>query len=283
MLLVLVAVTGSSPTVARAQSCADPLDAPLPLRVADGPSGGAADAGTPAADAPGTAFLLSALVPGSAQYRAGSARWIAYATAEVAGWVFWNRARARGGDRRNEYRDLAWTSARTFSGERVDGEFEYYERLIRFTRSGVFDRSEAPGLQPEEDPGTFNGDAWALARQIHFRPGTAPEPGDPSFEAALDFYRERAAPEAFLWDWTGKEDDQRRFAELVEESDDAFGRASLFAGGLVFNHLVSALDAFLAARARTSSGLSVSLGSEWTPPRFGSRPAMAVWAEVRLR
>ena len=44
----------------------------------------------------------------------------------------------------------SWETARTFGGERIDGDWEYYERLTKFTRSGAFDTDPTlAGLQPE--------------------------------------------------------------------------------------------------------------------------------------
>jgi len=142
---------------------------------------------------PGTSFLLSAILPGAGQYLQGRRRWVGYVAAEAAGWVFWSRARSRAQDFQDQFRDLAWETARTWQGARIDGEWEYYERMEKFVRSGAFDRDPGTaGLQPEEDPTTFNGDAWRLARQIHLGGATDAQPGDPAYEEALEFYRERA-------------------------------------------------------------------------------------------
>lgn len=194
---------------------------------------------------------------------------------EAVGWVLFARARNEGGDLRGDYRDLAWEAARTFQGLRVDGDFDYYESLTKFERSGSFDVALGqPGIQPEEDPSTFNGQAWLLAGQIYFGPGSQPGPGDPPYEQALAFYEDRAARREFEWDWTGQDADRARFGDLIEESDDAFRRATLYVGLVVGNHVLSAVTAFVSARARSLSGLDIAVSSllmrgSGPGPRFG--------------
>ena len=208
------------------------------------------------------AFLYSLVIPGAGQRSLGQKRGLAYLALEAIAWVEFARARSDGGRLRDEYRTLGWDFARTFDGARIDGDFQYYETLTKFARSGAFDADMSTvGIQPESDPGTFNGSIWALAMDIFFSQGSAPGPGDPSFERALDFYRDRGYGEEFLWDWTGNTAEQGRFGRLIRESDNRFHRSSVMAGVLLGNHLVSALDAFLSARvlAATSGVLDLNL------------------------
>lgn len=200
------------------------------------------------------AFLYSLVMPGAGQKSLGQKRALAYIALEAFAWVEFTRARSDGGNLRNRYRTLGWDVARTFGGPRVDGDFAYYEALTKFTRSGAFDVDpNTPGLQPESDPSTFNGNLWSLATDIFFVPGTMPGPGDPRFERALDFYRERGYGEQFLWDWTGNEAAQARYKNLIRDSDSRFHRSSVMAGVLLANHLVSAIDGLLSARVRAAT------------------------------
>jgi hypothetical protein len=197
------------------------------------------------------AFLYSLTVPGAGQKSLGQKRALAYIALEAFAWIEFARARSDGGNLRNRYRTLGWEVARTFGGLRVDGDFAYYEALSKFARSGEFDLDRTtPGLQPETDRSTFNGNLWSLAVDIFFAPGTTPGPGDPSFERALDFYRDRGYGEQFLWDWTGNDAERARYKDLIRDSDSRFHRSTVMAGVLLANHLVSAIDAFLSARVR---------------------------------
>ncbi|HSG46229.1 MAG TPA: hypothetical protein VLA43_00315, partial [Longimicrobiales bacterium] len=160
------------------------------------------------------ATLASAAVPGSGQFLLGQRRGWAYVGLEALVWTGFVLERSRGLDDRSAYRDLAWEVARGGSGVRLDGDFSYYERMSQWERSGRFDRDPvAPGVQPEVDPATFNGDAWRLASAI-FLGGEPAEPGAPGYASALAFYLERAYGEAFLWDWSGRMESLERFRRL---------------------------------------------------------------------
>jgi hypothetical protein len=220
----------------------------------------------------------SLVLPGWGQRALGQRRSLAYAAAEAVAWGFWIERRGKGADLREAYRDLAWTAARLRIGSRADGPWPYYEALSKWTRSGAFDRDpSAPGVQPEEDPATFNGSAWALARQLHFR-GGKPVPGDPTWEAALTWYRTHAYGEAFLWDWTGRREELAEYQRLIHDSDDRFRQATAALGVVLANHLLAGTDAFVSARlsgraqlrvgpAASALGGQVSLTLRWAPSR----------------
>jgi hypothetical protein len=210
------------------------------------------------AEAPYRAVVASLVVPGGGQLLRGEKRGFAYLAAEAALWFVFADGRSDGATRRDAYRDLAWEVARSGTEVREDGDFDYYERLTRWTRSGAFDLEPGvSGLQPETDPGTFNGDAWRLARELFWAGGDVPpDPGAES--AAIDFYRIRAYDERFLWDWSAAPAEQRRFARLIRESDDAFGRARLAVGGLVANRFLSTVDVWLSARTPGTTELRVA-------------------------
>lgn len=222
-----------------------------------GPAGTLFGLSYPGADSPrglgeGEAFLNSLVVPGLAQYRQRQRRWIAYAGVEVLSAVLYLGARADALGLRDEYRTFAWSAARAgFSTEpRRDGDFEYYERLTRWRTSGRWDSDPAlEGLQPENDPATYNGSVWALAMDIYNLDAAAPH-GSPAYARALDYYRENGYGPSFLWTWREGSGDQRRFAGLITSSDSRFRDARLALGVLVANHVFSALDGFITARLR---------------------------------
>ncbi|MBT8336180.1 MAG: hypothetical protein KJO11_06210, partial [Gemmatimonadetes bacterium] len=175
------------------------------------------------------------------------------------------------------YRDLAWTAARGSPSPRVDGPFEYYERMIRWTRSGSWDRrSDVPGVQPETAQDAFNGRQWRLAAEIFLGGDIAATPETSGYASALEYYRQRAYDDSLLWDWTGQEAAQRQFSDWIEESDDASRRASLVAGALVANHLLSAIEVYVNQRlGRRAVEVGVAPGS-----RAGEGVAML---RVRVR
>lgn len=189
--------------------------------------------------------LLSLAIPGTGQLRDGKDRGWAYLALEAAGWAAWAERRHRGGELRTRYRDLAWEAGRIQSGPRMDGDFPYYETLASWERSGAYDADAgAGGIQPEEDVTTYNGSIWSLARGLFLPPGGADEESE-AYARALEYYRNRAYGEAFLWDWSGSPGAQARLGDLIEESDDRFQQATIVMGAVLVNHLASAVDAWL--------------------------------------
>lgn len=225
----------------------------------------AADPGT----GPEKAMLLSALLPGAGQYVRDQRRWMLYAAAELLGWFLVVDRRREGHHLRNQYRDLAWVVARESltEGPRTDGDFDYYEDLSHWERSGTWDHDpQEPGIQPEPDPGTFNGSVWALARDIFFAPNRPePGPGDPAWERALAYYRDRAYRPGFLWDWSEEPASWARYGETIQRSDDRFRQATLLTGAVVANHLLSAVDAFVSTRLGEAAGRPARLTTRFGP------------------
>ncbi|GMV08237.1 MAG: hypothetical protein AMXMBFR53_45120 [Gemmatimonadota bacterium] len=223
-----------------------------------------------------TLAARSLVVPGWGQLAQEQRRGAAYATAEVALWVFWGHRRGQARDLRDALRNLAWETARASRGQRLDGPWAYYEDLSHWLRSGAFDGSAAPGVQPEDDPSTFNGSVWKLARDLHFA-GGSPGPGDAAYEKAVAWYGDRAYGDAFLWDWTGLSAEHARFRDLIRRSDDRFRQATTVLGAVLANHLLSAADAFVSARVpgTTRTGVAPAgrglpgalfLTLSWAPP-----------------
>jgi hypothetical protein len=197
--------------------------------------------------------VLSLALPGAGQHVLGQRRKWAYLALEIAGWAVYLERRASGGHYRDRYRDFAWERGRIQSGPRVDGDFEYYERLSNWPSSGAFDADPGrSGVQPESDPGTYNGSIWLLASQIFLPPGPSIPETDPAYQSALAYYERRAYGTELLWDWTEAPEAQRELGRLIEISDDRFREATTAVGVVIANHLLSAGDAFLSSRGRTS-------------------------------
>jgi hypothetical protein len=195
--------------------------------------------------------LASLLVPGTGQLLAHQARGLVYLALEA-----WILARAiasdEAGDREQQrYRDLAFEVARRpFTSVRLEGPFEYYEAMAAWAESGAFDQDAGPGLAPETREDTFNGSVWRLARTTYFAdPDSTPDPSSPAYQAALAFYESHAAREPFRWSWRDARLEQDVFRRTIRKSDAAYQEATNWLGALVLNHLASAVDALVSARA----------------------------------
>ncbi len=195
-------------------------------------------------------FLSSLILPGLSQYRQGNRRWIAYAGVEVLFVAWYLDARADTRDLKTMYRDFAWTRARSevSSRPRRDGDFEYYERLSRWPRSGAWDVDPMiAGLQPESDPATYNGSVWALAGEIYNVDGANPQ-GSPGYERALAYYREHGYGPSYLWAWHEASGDRDDFRAMIADSDRRAADARRALWIVTANHLLSAIDGFITAR-----------------------------------
>ncbi|MEK7667592.1 MAG: hypothetical protein AAB409_02980 [Gemmatimonadota bacterium] len=208
------------------------------------------DAAIPLHRRPWIRPLASLLVPGTGQVLAHQPRGVVYLATEV--WLV-ARAVALGRDSRRErqhFRDLAYEVARQrFGTERREGPFSYYEEMGKYAESGVYDQSAGPELVPESDTTTFNGSVWRLARETFFEnPDSAPATLSAPFRAALDFYRRRAITDPFRWSWRDARLEQDVFRASIRASDEAYQAATNYLGAVLLNHLVSAVDAFIAVR-----------------------------------
>ena len=216
---------------------------------------------------PGGAFAGSLVLPGVGQAALGLKRWLVYGVLELAFWGVHLEAAADYRQLAAAYRDLAWEAARSPTGpaERVEGSFGYYETVGQYVRSGAYDRDPgAPGLQPEDDPATYNGTVWQLARQL-FLPGGTGDPGTPAYDSALAYYEEKAAGPDFLWDWSGRLSEMDRYGGIIRDAD-AVARVRATALGLVLaNHMVSAVDALVVARLRNETGVRLESRIHETP------------------
>jgi hypothetical protein len=126
----------------------------------------------------------------------------------------------------------------------VDGPFAYYETLSMWVRSGAFD------ADPDAE-------------------GVPTDPMDASYRRALDYYRDRAYGTAFLWDWSGRDEDRLTLGGLIRRSDDRFRQATAALGAVLANHVLSGVDAYVSARLRHPSEVRLAPwterpGSGWT-------------------
>jgi hypothetical protein len=210
-------------------------------------------------------FLASAVLPGAAQYLAGDDRWIPYMAVEAWAWISYAQQRRSARVLEQRYRDLAWQVARRVSvGERRDTVFEYYEAMAdpRYPSSGAFDlEPTAPGVQPEQQRGTYNGELWFLARALHIPGGQAAIPGTPAYEAALAYYTAHAIRPEYAWAWGASNLEQQVFADLIRDSDSAFRLATQYLGVILANHVVSVVDALVTSRLRQLAGGDVRFES----------------------
>ncbi len=248
---VAAAALTTTPSGVAAQLADRPFGPPPPVPAVDGGPGVAGGPGGAALlRTPGGAFAASLALPGAGQAALGLRRWPAYLALEAGFWWLWADARGDFRGFRDGYRDLAWEVARIREGPRRDGGWSYYETMSRYVASGAFDIDPAPGLQPEEDPTTWNGTVWEIARGVYL-PGGVSDPEAPEYALALDWYRQRAAGPGFLWSWSGRASDLDRFRALIGSADDARRTQTTALGLILANHLVSAVDALIAARIMT--------------------------------
>lgn len=206
------------------------------------------------------ATVASAILPGAGQFWQGRKRWVAFLALEAVAVGYHLDARADGHRFRRAYRDLAWEQARGAPVPRVDADFDYYERLTHWTRSGQYDADPgAPGVQPERDPTSYNGAQWELAAELYLDGNPDALPGTMGYTDALRFYEERAYDDTLVWDWSGIPEEQVRFARLIERSDARFQRAGVALTVVIANHLLSAVDAFVAGRSGRPMPLTLRL------------------------
>jgi hypothetical protein len=200
------------------------------------------------------AFLASLALPGAGQYVLKQDRWLPYVAVETWAWLRYVQRRSNARRLSIEYKDLAWSTARRISvGERRDTTFPYYEVLLHFTASGAYDSQPAvPGLQPEFDRSTYNGEQWDLATKLFLPDGAPAEPGTPAYEAALQYYSTHAIPDQYAFAWNRDQLEQQVYENVINESDAAYRDATRMLGLILANHLTSAVDALISARLRAA-------------------------------
>jgi hypothetical protein len=203
---------------------------------------------------PGAAMLASAILPGAGQKLLEEDRWVPYAAVEVWAWLTFRDQHADGRRLKNRYRDLAWEVARRVSiGARRDSTFPYYELMSKHEASGAFDVDpRTNGVQPELNVTTVNGEVWVRARDLFFPSGIEQPSGSPPYEKALAYYEQNAIPPSYAWAWGDNQLEQRVFAEVIHQSDEAFRTSTHILGVILANHVASAIDALIASRLRAA-------------------------------
>jgi hypothetical protein len=223
---------------------------------------------------PGKAALFSGIVPGSGQWIHGQNRWAAYAAAELWAWIVFFDRRWEGKDVQRRYRDLAWHVARRVSmGPRTEGSWEYYEALTKYHSSGAFDSNpDLAGVQPEENPETFNGSVWVLAQEIFLAgsQGTPTDPDSSSYQNAYQYYLSRAYGPEFTWNWGTNDLYQGEYAELIRASDEDLRGSTTMLGVILANHLLSAVDALVSGRLGVVGVREPSMQFIFLPGPFNS-------------
>ncbi len=212
--------------------------------------------------------LASLVIPGAGQLLDGRGRGLVYIAAEV-----WFVARAlalsaEGRRERDAFITLGYDVARAqFAPTRLDGPWEYYEAMSHWVESGAYSLAASGPVQPETDTLTYNGAMWLLARRNYLaNPDSIPPSSDPSYQAALAFYQQRAFGAAYRWSWRNARIEMDTYAHSIRNSDNDFRNATTYAGAILLNHLASAVDAFITTRV---AGGSVLPRAVPTPGREG--------------
>lgn len=265
------------PVSAKAQRSQPAALAPVPTSLFDAPA--PAEAPLTVVRRPGAppwwTPLASAAIPGAGQAKLGQDRFVAYLAVEAYAVLQYFTDRREAQRQRREYRELARRVARAFfSEERPAGNFDYYERMMKYVESGVYDLEPGGDLQPEMDSATYNGSQWRLARQTFWsNPDSPPDPASAEYIAALNFYRARAIAPDYRWSWRNAQLEQDIFRRTIELSNDANRRAIADLGVVLANHALSMVDAYISVRLRQSrggSGIGLSATIPWAP--FGAPP-----------
>lgn len=224
--------------------------------------------------------LASLVVPGSGQLLTGRDRGMVYVAAEAFILTRFLQLTHDGRRGAQRYRDLAFAVARRgFTPQRRDTVFEYYETMERFSASGEFSLNPdtTGALIPENDPTTYNGSIWLLARRTYFPdPNNPPDPNSQHYLDALAFYRAHAVGKDFRWSWRDAALEQQEYRATIRASDDAFRSAQNQLGLLLANHLVSAVDALISSRLSTSLRREATLETTWMGRLSGSRIRLTI-------
>ena len=204
----------------------------------------------------GVAFVASAILPGAGQFYLSADRWVPFTAAEVWSWLKFTQDRREAKKFERAYRDIAWEVARQFTtSARKDSVFTYFEALGEWKESGQFDIDpNTAGIQPEIDSTTFNGAQWRRARALYSDP-----------VKALAYYRQNAIPDPYLWSWGNSRLEQEEFRGTIRRSDAAFRAGTRMLGVILANHLISAVDAFVLARAQQLTDHRFRIGSTMEP------------------
>lgn len=197
--------------------------------------------------------LASAALPGMGQAVYGQKRWVPYVALEVWAWLQYADARRESSRRQRDYQTLARDVARSpFPGPYPEGNFEYYEHMLKNVESGDFDVVPGGAIDPETDTETYNGSRWLDARRLYWEdPNDAPPVDSPAYANALEFYTLNAIPTQFRWSWRLASVEYDAYRRTIVRSNVAYKRSVEYLGVIIANHALSAVDAFVTLRLRT--------------------------------
>lgn len=211
----------------------------------------------------------SLVLPGSGQLLARQDRGALYLATELYVLSQFLRLNQVARQDAGRFRELAFDVARrSYSPGVRDTTFEYFEQMEKFSASGAFSLGPGPAFVPEDDPTTYNGAVWLLARRTFWDNPNVPPPLDsPQYLRALQFYLTRAVGPNFLWSWKDASLEQQEFRLAIRRSDDAFRQAQNELGLLLANHLVSAIDALISSRLSAAAGRPAHVSTTLGPRR----------------
>lgn len=209
---------------------------------------------------PWWAPVASAIVPGAGQFALGQQRSVAYLVSEVYLLVQGFAARADYNRDRNEYRQIAADVARrNFGNAKPIGNWDYYERLEYFERSGKFDMVSGGAVDPETDESTFNGNRWLFARETYwYDPNIAPADTSAEYANSIAFYLKTAIRDEYGWSWRDAQLQKDVYRQVISSANRNDQRARNLFGVVGANHLVSMIDAYVSVRIRRYGGVRVA-------------------------
>lgn len=181
--------------------------------------------------------IASLVVPGTGQLLLRQDRFAVYLGIEALGWWKYNLDHRDLRQQESAFRDLARRVARAhLSPNGPDGDWPYYEALRDWQSSGLFSRSDTQ-LLPEQDPTTWNGFHWQLAK------GLAADS-----VSALAIYKRTAYGPSMTWSWTNAQLQWGLYKQTTNKRNDASKAAAEDLALVVANHLLSMVDAFATFR-----------------------------------
>lgn len=221
------------------------------------------------------AVLASSVVPGTGQALLRQDRLIAYLAIEAYSWARYAADAREGRRARASYRRLASEVARRpFSDTRPVGDFDYYERMEKFTESGAFDAVPGGDLDPEPDTSTANGAIWLLARETYWSDPWSPPPvNSVEYARAAAFYRDRAVGPEYRWSWSNARLEYAEFRRTIRRSNNAYRTSLQDLGVVIANHALSTVDAFITVRLRRHTAAGVARYELSGSIPFGQRPS----------
>lgn len=214
--------------------------------------------GIPMRDSAWWVPFASTLLPGYGQKLLGQDRFIAYLAVEAFTLASHLKSQAAFDRERRTYLSLAHDVARAFvpGNERV-GDWDYYELMEKHLESGVYDRTPGTGtFSPEVNLNAYNGEVWLKARQLSNWADINVEPAHSSVEygAAVAYYAKHAVLPELRWSWHNTQLEWDVYRQSIRRANDSSREARQYLAALVFNHVLSTVDAFVTLRLQGGVG-----------------------------